>query len=73
MLSPIEFQSESDHKWTSTFYDNIPANEQTDKTKIFLIKKAPPPKPEIEYDAIANITKVDSFFNLKLGKGTVMY
>lgn len=44
-----------------------------DKNQVIQIRKVMPPKPEISYEGVANISKVDGFYNLKLGKGTDMY
>ena len=73
ILAPVEFQSVDEYKWQSSFYGDIPINQMGDKSKIIQIKKVLPPKPEISYEGVANITKAGGFYNLKLGKGGNMY
>lgn len=73
VLAPVEFQDSNQLKWLKSYYDNIPANEVSDKTKLIIVKRVLPPKPDIEFDGVANITKTGSFFNIKLGKGSNMY
>lgn len=73
ILAPVEFQGSEEPKWIRNYYDNIPINELSDKSKLIVIKRSLPPKPDIQYDGVANITKAGSFYNLKLGKGSNMY
>jgi hypothetical protein len=73
ILAPVEFQDSNPLKWLKSYYDNIVLNEVSDKAKLIIVKRALPPKSDIEYDGVANITKAGSFYNIKVGKGSNMY
>jgi len=65
-------QTKDRYQWINTFYDNIPQNKNTNSDKIWIIRKIPVKKEE-DFIGTANITKVETFYNLKITKPRQVY
>ncbi|MCB0370269.1 MAG: hypothetical protein KDD45_12810 [Bdellovibrionales bacterium] len=73
VLMPLEFSSTDNLSWWHSYYENVPLNQLSDKTKLFMVSKKAHPKPVVQHEGEGNITKDGSFFNMKITRGKNIY